>query len=75
MVPGVEWHSALRFTLAFCKVLFNTQSTSYESKTSEWKGAHSYERLSPGGLVCLKEGIRAGNSFKHQEVDRRQSVT
>lgn len=33
------WHSAS------CKVLFSMQSTSYESKTSEWEGIHSYERI------------------------------
>lgn len=45
--PTCMWHSAS------CKVLFNMQSTSYESKTSEWEGIHSYERLFPWDIVPL----------------------
>lgn len=50
-------HSAFRFTLASCKVLFSMQSTSYESKTTEWEGIHSYETLFPRGIVPFNEGI------------------
>lgn len=50
------------------------QSTSYESKNSEWEGINSDERLFSWGIVPFNEGMRAGNSFKYQKVDRRQNV-
>lgn len=75
MVPRVcIWHSAFGSTSASCKVLFSMQSTSYESKTCEWEGINSYERLFPRGVVPFNVGIQAGNSFKYQKVDRRQNV-